>query len=317
MSSSPQDWNIIDFHAHIRPPWWRPAAAVGAAGDATLQRQRFRKLTSVDTLVAESNEAEVGLRLLSATVEGFFGIEGPTRIDEIRRNNDFLAEVQREHAGRLAALATIDAFSGDTGAREVERAVKELFHAGIVIDSSRDDLFLSDARARPTLEAAAALKVPVLVHPVAAQNSEALRRGAGTPGYAFGRGLVNGVAFLSLLESGLLEALPDLHLVFTALGVGSLVVAAEESEHYSAKNRAAGFKPNVYFDIMGLNPETIRYLVDFLGAERVVTGSDWPIWAPVSRQALSEAFSKAGLTPEQQELVASGNASRLLGLRNS
>lgn len=314
MSFSPEDWSIVDFHAHIRPPWWNPPAPSGGPADAERQ-ERFRKLKSVDTLRAESDRSGVELRLLSSTIEGFFGIQGATRIDEIRRVNDFLTDVQQQHRGRLAALATIDAYSGETGAREVERAVKELGHVGIVIDSSRDELFLSAKQARPTLEAAAALKVPVFVHPVAAPNSDALRCGAGTPGYSFGRGLVNGAAFLSILESGLLEKLPDLHLVFTALGVGALLIAAAETEQYSPKNRASGLKPNVYFDIMGLNPETIRYLVDFLGAERVVTGSDWPIWAPVSRTALFDAFSKAGLTPEQQQLVAGGNAARLLGLR--
>jgi len=313
------DWSIIDFHAHLRPSWW--AARLPDTGlppeEKALREERFRKLTDVDLLLRESDEADVKLRLLSATIEGAFGTEGPTDIEKIRRLNDYLAETQRKHPGRLASLATIDAFSGEVGAREVERAVNELGLPGIVIDSSRNEEFLGAASVRPTLEAAARLKVPVLVHPVGAPNSDALRRGAGTPGYSFGRGLVNGVAFLSVLRSGLLEELPDLHLVFTAIGAGALVIAAAESEQYSEKNRAAGIRPNVYFDIMGLNPQTIRYLVDLLGAERVVTGSDWPIWAPVSRKALSAAFTAAGLTAEQQKLVAEGNARRLLNLRTA
>jgi predicted TIM-barrel fold metal-dependent hydrolase len=316
--SSSSNWSIIDVHTHIRPPWWKPLqhhVPEQTPAEEAQSRERFRKITDVNALVDESVKGDVQLRLLSATIEGIFGVEGPTDIEEIQKTNNYLADVQRQHHGQLAALATVDAFSGDTGAAEAERAVKELNHAGIVIDSSRDQQFLNAKPVRSTLEVAAALKVPVLVHPVGAPNSDALRKGGGTPAYSFGRGLINGAAFFSVLKSGILEELPDLNLIFTAIGVGALVIAAAEAEYYSADRIAKGFKPNIYFDIMGLNVPTIRYLVDFLGAERVVVGTDWPIWAPVSREALTKAFSDAGLTPEQQHLVASSNAARLLGQR--
>lgn len=318
--STSTDWKIIDFHTHIRPPGTKPRPLGGvqlSEGEQAIQQTRFRKLLDVDLLVKESEEAEIDLRLLSATIEGFFGTEGPTDIDQIRRINDFLAETQQRHPGRLGGLATIDAFSGETGAREVERAVKELKLAGIVIDSSRDQRFPGYPSTRPVLEAAAALKVPVLVHPVGAPNSADLSREGGVPGYALGRGFVNGFAFLSVLRSGIWRDLPDLHLIFTAIGVGALVIAAEETEAYSDTRRKRDGKPNIYFDIMGLNPPTIRYLVDFLGAERVLVGSDWPIWRPVSRQALASAFVAAGLTTSQQKLIAEGNARRLLNLRGA
>lgn len=314
------DWSIIDFHAHIRPSWWQPALPDASEIDPAERAQRlerFKKLVDVDLLVRESEEGDVALRLLSSTIEGFFGTEGPTDIGEIRRVNDFLSDVQARHAGRLAALATVDAYAGDGAAREAERAIVELGHVGIVIDSSRDQKFLSAPEVRPTLEVAAKHKVPVLVHPVGAPNSDALTRGGGVAAYSFGRGLVNGAAFFSALKAGIFEQFPDLHLVFTAISTGALVIAAAEAEQYSDEARARGNLPNAYFDVMGLNPQTIRYLVDFLGADRVVAGSDWPIWAPITRATLTTAFDRAGLTPDQQKTIAEGNAKRLLGLRNT
>ncbi|HEY0125060.1 MAG TPA: amidohydrolase family protein [Rhizobium sp.] len=320
MTTQTTTWSIIDFHAHIRPSWWQHAPLDAAEIDPEERAKRlarFKKLVDVDLLVRESEEGDVALRLLSSTIEGFFGTEGPTDIGEIRRVNDFLAEVQTKHSGRLAALATVDAYSGDEAAREAERAIVELGHVGIVIDSSRDQKFLSAPEVRPTLEVAAKYKVPVLVHPVGAPNSNKLTHGGGVAAYSFGRGLVNGAAFFSALKAGIFEQLPDLHLVFTAIATGALVIAAAETEHYSEEARARGNLPNAYFDIMGLNPQTIRYLVDFLGADRVLAGSDWPIWAPITRSTLSTAFKNAGLTPEQQKAIAEGNAKRLLGLRSA
>lgn len=313
------NWPIIDVHAHVRPPnWIQPIPADADAAERRELAERGHKLTHVDVLVEESVAGDVALRLLSSTVEGFFGIAGPTDPARIAAVNDHLAALVAAHPGRLAALATVDAFAGDVAAREAERAVVDLGHVGIVIDSSRDGAFPNVAAVRPTLEVAAALGVPVLVHPVGAPDSDHLRRSAGKPGYSFGRGFVNGTAFLALLDSGVLDDLPDLHLIFTAIGAGSLVLAAAETEAFSPAARREGRPaPNVYFDIMGLSPALIRYLVDTLGADRVVTGSDWPIWAPITRAGLASAFLAAGLTSDEQALIAGGNAARLLGLRRA
>lgn len=317
--STKTNWPIIDVHTHVRPQGWTPRLpAYATSHDRAVAVERAAKLTDIDLLVRESVESDIALRLLSATVEGFFGIEGPTDSGEIARVNDFLAAAVAAHPDRLAALATVDAFSGESAAREAERAVRELGHVGIVIDSARDGRFINDASVRPTLEAAAALKVPVLVHPVAAPIAKALTQAAGVPGNSFGRGLVNGTAFLSVLHAGILDELPDLNLIFTAIGAGALVLAAAETEQYSSQaRRSARPRPNAYFDIMGLEPAVIRFLVNLVGADRVVVGSDWPIWAPVSRSALQDALAEAGLSDEEKALIAGGNANRLLGLRSA
>ena len=291
------DWDIIDVHAHIRPPDWQPQLPVDLSDEERQVRlARNRKLVSPQALVEESEAGGIALRLLSATIEGFFGIAGPTDIGRIRAVNDFLAETQRAHPS-LAALATIDAFSGEEGAREAERAITQLGHVGLVIDSARDERLLADPSVRPTLEFANAHKVPVLVHPVGAPNSQALTRAGGVPAYSFGRGLVNGAAFLSLLEYDVLADLPDLHLIFTAIGAGALVIAGTETRQYATARRDDGPRPNIYFDLMGVDPAVTRFLVDFLGADRVVVGSDWPIWPEVGRQQLAALFGAIGLTP--------------------
>jgi predicted TIM-barrel fold metal-dependent hydrolase len=74
--------------------------------------------------------------------------------------------------------------------------------------------------------------------------------------------------------------------------------------------------PNVLIDTSGGQPESVlvEYAVRQLGAERVIYGSDWPIrdfGTQVGR------VRSAALTPEQQRLVLSGNAQRILRMRSS
>jgi aminocarboxymuconate-semialdehyde decarboxylase len=302
--------DIVDIHTHLWPLEW------GADGSkrisAGLPDTVLKKIVDPASLIDEFSSAGVSLAVLSTTVESLFGMEKPADPHVIVEVNDWLAGLVKTQPDRLAALATIDPFSGLVAAREAERALGELGLAGLVVDSYRDGKFIGDPVARPTLAIAARFGKPVFVHPVNAPQARVLIAGAGKLGNSLGRGLMNGVAFLSLLENGVLDEFPDLNFVFATLGLGAVVQAARGGR-YSQQNRAAGHRPNVYFDTMGDDPSIIAILVQFFGAERVVAGTDWPILPALSRQTLAQNLAAAGLDAQARSLVAGGNARRLLG----
>ncbi|MBB3444524.1 amidohydrolase family protein [Rhizobium sp. BK379] len=302
--------DIVDIHTHLWPAEW------GADGtrriSAGLAETVLKKIVDPASLIGEFSSAGVSLAVLSTTIESLFGMENATDPAVIARVNDWLAGLVKAHPERLVALATIDPFSGEVAAQEAERALGELGLAGLVVDSYRDGKFIGDPVARPALAVAARFGKPVFVHPVNAPQADLLIAGAGKLGNSLGRGLMNGVAFLSVLENGLLDEFPDLNFVFATLGLGAVVQAARGGA-YSRQNRAAGHKPNIYFDTMGDDPSIIAILVEFFGAERVLAGTDWPILPALSRERLTESLTAAGLDAQSQSLVAGGNARRLLG----
>ena len=304
--------DIVDIHTHLWPPAWGPGGKYEKKSFG-FSDEIYRKITTPQALVDEFAAAGVSLAIVSATIESLFGAEGPVDRTLIPGVNDWLAELTASHPA-LAAFATIDAFAGDEAAREAERAIVDLGLAGLVIDSSRDGRFLGDPAVRPVLDAAARLKVPVFVHPVAHPDAEPLIAGAGTLGNSLGRGLMNGVALLSVLKAGILEAPPDLHLVFATLGVGA-IVQASRGGLFGPEAWAQGKRPNVYFDTMGSDPRIIRVLADFFGADRVVAGTDWPILPALTGPTLTESLARSGLPDADRQLLAGGNARRLLGLR--
>jgi aminocarboxymuconate-semialdehyde decarboxylase len=66
---------------------------------------------------------------------------------------------------------------------------------------------------------------------------------------------------------------------------------------------------------MGFDPAVVRFAVDVLGPEHVLVGSDWPIvWRDPSRARVVETLAAAGAPRPDRELIASGNARRLLRL---
>ncbi|CDP51464.1 2-amino-3-carboxymuconate-6-semialdehyde decarboxy lase [Devosia sp. DBB001] len=310
--SAPLD--IVDIHTHLWPPAWGPGGkyekkSFGFSADI------YRKITSPEALVEEFASAGVSLAVVTTTVESLFGAEGPIDHSLIPGVNDWLAALGAKYPS-LLGFGVVDAFSGETGAAEAERAIVELGLSGLVIDSARDGKFLADPSVRPTLEVAARHRVPVFVHPVAHPNSPVLITGAGPWGNSLGRGLMNGVAFLSVLNSGIIDELPDLHLVFAALGLGGIVQSARGGRFGRDQHHAPN-RPNIYFDTMGDDPRIVKVLVDYFGPERVLAGTDWPILPALQADRLHQSFAEAGLSESEQKLIAGGNARRVLSLREA
>ena len=301
--------DIVDFHTHLWPPEWGPGGAKSKPSSA-ISPDIHRRIAAPRALLDEFAAAGVNLAVVSTTIESLFGVSGDTDGKVIAGVNDWLAGLVSAHPGKLAAVATIDAFSGDAGAREAERALTDLKLSGIVIDSSRRGLFLNDPSVRPTLEVAARHKAPIFVHPVGLPDPSIFIAGAGNLGNSLGRGLMNGVAFLSVLQSGLLDQLPELTLVFATLGLGGIVQAARGGKY--GRDTIGGPKPSIYFDTMGDDPRIVRTLVDFFGEDRVLAGTDWPILPALAAEKLGPSLSAAGLDARQASLVAGGNARRLL-----
>jgi aminocarboxymuconate-semialdehyde decarboxylase len=62
-----------------------------------------------------------------------------------------------------------------------------------------------------------------------------------------------------------------------------------------------------------LDPKIMRMLIDLVGVERIVMGTDFPQLMSV-RQPIEFVDTIPGLTPREREMILSSNAQRLLKL---
>jgi len=74
--------------------------------------------------------------------------------------------------------------------------------------------------------------------------------------------------------------------------------------------KAAAVHPNLYLETSWQPPKLLRRLCDALGPERLLFGSDYPLYS--QKRALKNA--RAAFTAAEFALIASENAKRLLGL---
>ncbi len=308
---------IIDFHCHFIPARFEVTAAKYAPAS---QRARWnalaRALADEDLLLKDVRDGVLAARVVSCLIQLIADADGRVLPATIMAMNDLLAELVARHPGRIHGLASVDAYDGDRAAREAERAIRELGLRGLLLECAQGDLLLDAPQAHPTLEVAARLGVPVFAHPIAPQPLTKQMAPYGLIGTLFARGAVNSAALIALVEGEVFSQLPNLRVVFTAQAIGGLAMAAGLSKQSRLPSGAIDvMRQNVLIDTTLFHPALIRALVDLLGVDNVVAGSDWPITGDKPLQSmLSDTMQRAELSDAEQTAIAAGNCSRLLAL---
>jgi aminocarboxymuconate-semialdehyde decarboxylase len=313
-----QPINIIDWHCHHVPARFELTAPLNVPAN---QRARWEtighKLRDQNLLVKDMHNGDLAARVINIPANLIADPNGLVPHGTIMAINDYVAGLVARHPGHLYGLASVDAYDGDRAAREVERAITELRLRGLFVDCARGDLFIDAPQARPTLEVASKLGVPVFIHPIAPQPLTRQMSPYGVIGTLFARGTVNSASLIALVESGTFSQLPDLRVVVTAHAIGGLAMASGLSnQSHTTAGAIDVMRKHVFIDTQLIHPTLIRASADLLGVEHVMAGSDWPIVddGPI-RGTLTDALQKVGFSDDEQRAIAGGNCLRLLGNR--
>jgi aminocarboxymuconate-semialdehyde decarboxylase len=308
---------IVDFHNHyIDPSWTMTNLATAPTAARPAVEALNRNMQSLDALLSSVESAGIAARVINTPTAFLEDADGNLPPNTIERINDQMGELAGKHSGKLYGLATVDAFTGDAGARELTRAVKELKLRGVFVESAKRDMVLGTKETRPTLAAAASLGVPVFVHPLTDRQLHTRFSRTGRMGLRFARGTINSAALISMLEGGTFDEVPKLQVVMTTLAMGGILLAGGFGDGSGIRSDAPALtRRHVYVDTMGIHPAVVRCAVDLLGADHVLMGTDWPIVVEKSvPERLQKAFAHCGLTTAEQQMIAGGNALKLLGV---
>lgn len=184
---------------------------------------------------------------------------------------------------RFRAMATVPLQSPDAAANELEYAVSELGMVGVELATTIAGADLAGADLDLFWSAAARLKALVLLHPVDPLagidlTSHFLHNIIGRPAETT-------IAIARLLLSGVLTRHPDLNIClvhgggFLPYQIGRMQRGWEIKPAIVATELAS--QPldalrTLYFDTVLDEPMALRYLIDLVGAERVLLGTDFP-----------------------------------------
>jgi aminocarboxymuconate-semialdehyde decarboxylase len=320
----------IDLHAHVIPPElvggepWQPRVwrdgdqqVVELGGRAI--RSAVREWVDLDRILADQDAAGTDVVVLSPLVVLLGYDAGPDdALHRARLQNDALARLVQARPDRVGALGTVPLQDPAAAADTLRELMADGVLAGVEVAASVDGRYLGDDAFAPFWAAAEETGALVFIHPTT--------RGFAAPVFeehylwnAVGNPLETTVTAAHLVMTGTMERHPGLR-VLLAHGGGAILALRGRLRH------AHSFQPQArsrlrespeaslrrfFYDTVVHDPGLLHALVDTVGADRVVLGSDHPFDMGDLRPA--DTVRAAGLAPADEAAVLGGNAAGLLG----
>src|ERR1700750_2292377 len=216
---------IIALEEHYFDPEVKRATVGQEPGNAPRIVERLDDVG--DLRLREMDEAGIDLQVLSHANPGLQKLDAETAVRLARGANDRLHETVRNNPGRFAAFAAIPTPDPKAAADELERTVTRLGFKGALVNGLTNGLFLDDKRFWPIFERAAALDVPLYMHPaiphpavVEAYYKDYVDQYPSLLRAAWGFTVETATQGVRLVLSGVFDAYPNLKIIIGHLGEG-------------------------------------------------------------------------------------------------
>ena len=276
------------------------------------------KMESIEVRLTDMDRMGVDIQAVSISpYQLFTWAEVDVGVRAFRAINDDLAELVRDHPDRFVPLGALPMQDPAAAVEELRRCAEELRFPGIEMSTHIEGVELSDESFGPFWEAMEELGMVAFIHPTGFTHPQRL-----TEHYfmnTIGHPLEETICAGRLIFDGVMERHPDLKVVF-AHGGGFLPAYAGRFDHaYHAREDVRHGLPRppseylsrFFFDTMVFEPDQLGFLIDKYGADHVLLGTDYPY--DMGESDPLGLLNKVDLSTEQFDLIAGGNAARLLG----
>jgi len=289
---------MIDYHSHVIPETIiaamraepeRYATRIEAeAGKRYLVRGKLRLELLDEFSVAEAKLEAMDRKGIEISVISpgpqvfFYNLKEEQGLEAARLVNDGVAAMVAKKPARLRGMATLPMQHPEAAVAEMERVAREHGFKGIELATMGPAGELADPKYRPVLRRAQELRMTIFAHPNTIGSSGRLDCYYLTN--LIGNPLETTIMVANLMFSGALDELPRLKMLlahgggFAPYQVGRFVhghkVRPETRAHTAAS--AKELLKRFYFDTITHEPQALRYLIELVGAGRIVVGTDSP-----------------------------------------
>ncbi|MFC7401847.1 amidohydrolase family protein [Citricoccus sp. GCM10030269] len=328
---------IIDAHAHILPDDYPADApecfpsmeAVSGSTDRTLVfgQMRFQAkdaFFAAERRIEEQDASGVDMEVVSPMPPLLkYDLPAADGLALAQHVNHFTAQLCEHAPDRLTGLGMVPLQDPDAATAELS-AIKDAGLAGVEIASNILGDSIGDEKFLDFFKEAERLGVSVFVHAMPSPMSRLPMSAMGT--YVVG---VEGIfAAGSMALGGTAAACPDLRISFSHAAGGFAMMLPRANYFWGGSWNEEPVNPEravmpddgpsplemarrFYYDSMVFDHRTIRYLIDLLGADRLLVGSDFP--AMLREEPIAKTLKSMDLPPEEWESISSRNALRWLG----
>lgn len=329
----------IDIHTHYVPRGWpdltaeagpdAPWLRIESESDAVIMMgsKEFRRIGSdawdAERRLRDMDADGIHSQVVSPTPAFFtYGRDGADAARIARVFNDLALEIVAPAPDRLIPFCQVPLQDPDAACRELERSVAN-GHRGVEIGNHVGDQDLDSEGVVTFLQHCASLDVPVFVHPWDMASSPRLDRWMAQ--WLTAMPAETHLSILALILGGVFDRIDERLKICFAHGGGSFAFWLGRMENaWHGRNDVIGtseYPPSHYLgrfsvDSVVFDERALRLLVETIGADRVMVGSDYPY--PLGERPVGEVVRRSTFLSEQdRDLITHGNAERFLGLAPS
>ena len=314
---------IIDFHVHMldelvfRASTNKTVFSGFGANPATEPRPGARalleRMMKPETVIEDMDARGIDMAVVTAStvLQGTSWADPETDLELCRRCNATAAEWEAKYPSRFISSVVLPLQDPAVSLRQLDRKVR-VINAG----SSYNGVYLGDPTYHAFWEAVNDIGATVWIHPEGVRDPWFQR-------YALwnsaGQSIEEAKVMASLIYEGVMHKYPDLKVVIAHGGgyfphyMGRMdrnFLNRPDTVKNTGGRKPSDFLRSFHYDTCVYDPQVLKVLVERIGADRMVMGSDYPVGEKDPVGWIKDMH----LSSSQTAQICGGNAARLLGL---
>jgi aminocarboxymuconate-semialdehyde decarboxylase len=280
-----------------------------------------RKMTNLEDIIADMRNRKCDTYALSMTNPLMYWAPAGFGLELAAAHNDACVEAHRRYPERFYGTIILPMQDVKLACEELERMAKHACMRAVFIAEHINGKNLHEKEFWPVYERAEALGLPLFLTNLYPTGAERMKdyfmlNTIGNPQEA-------GYAAMSLTCGGVLDAFPKLQVFLPHAGgtfpwlIGRLeagIRVSPDLAHMKDKP-VREYLRRFHYDLITHDPMMMRHLIDRVGVDRIVAGTDFPQGMAVT-QPVDFVESIPGLTYEERSAILCDNPARLLGINH-
>ena len=318
----------IDIHAHISPEACFHAMREGKDWHGLTPAEIYnshkdnpRTMWTPEQRISDMNSLGVDVHVLSTGALFYrYNRDAAQVVAMDIECNDSVSQLTKDHPDRFAGLANLPMQDVRASVAELERSCTQLGLKGAMIGDHVNGKTYDDPEFFPLWEAAEQLGAVMMIH----QSGSTMV----TPRLdkyhltnTIGNLADRAVTFASFVFGGVMDRYPNLRVLlchgggYTCYGIGRMDRGwqVRSEARVNIQQPPSAYLNKFYYDCLTQNEAALRYLIDTVGIDKVLFGTDWPFdmcfdW-PVSW-----ILGLESLTQVEKESILYKNLEQLLAI---